>query len=65
MDQMIMGTEKAMRLLDGVRYPNRLEIIFLLGKGNPMNVGDISDQYIINRPAISHHLKILKDAGIG
>ncbi len=65
-NQMTMSTEKAMRLLDGVRDPNRLEIIFLLGKGAPLNVGDISDQFKskISRPAVSHHLKVLKDAGI-
>ncbi len=61
---MTMSKEKAMRLLDGVRDPNRLEIIFLLGQGTPMNVGDISDQFKISRPAVSHHLKVLKDAGI-
>ena len=64
MDLMTMSAENAMRLLDGVRDPNRLEIIFLLGKGNPMNVGDISDQFKISRPGVSHHLKVLKDAGI-
>ncbi len=63
---MTMSTEKAMRLLDGVRDPNRLEIIFLLGKGTPLNVGDISGKFKskISRPAVSHHLKVLKDAGI-
>ncbi len=64
MDQMTLTTDKAMQLLDGVRDPNRLEIIFLLGKGAPMNVGDIAGQFKISRPAISHHLKVLKDAGI-
>ncbi len=66
MNQMTMSTEKAMRLLDGMRDPNRLEIIFLLGKGTPMNVGDISDLFKskISRPAVSHHLKVLKNAGI-
>ncbi len=65
MDQMTLSTEKAMQLLDGVRDPNRLEIIFLLGKkGAPMNVGEISEQFKISRPAVSHHLKVLKDAGI-
>jgi DNA-binding transcriptional ArsR family regulator len=64
MNQLTMSRDGAMRLLDGVRDPNRLEIIFLLGKGRPMNVGEISSQFHISRPAISHHLKVLKDAGI-
>ena len=53
-----------MRLLDGVRDPIRWEIILLLGRGRAMNVGDITTQFRISRPAISHHLKVLKDAGI-
>ena len=54
----------SLRLLDGVRDPIRMEIILLLGKDSPMNVGDIASQFRISRPAISHHLKVLKDAGI-
>ena len=29
-----------------------------------MNVGEITTQFRVSRPAISHHLKVLKDAGI-
>jgi DNA-binding transcriptional ArsR family regulator len=64
MDQSLFNTGEMIRLLDGVRDPNRIEIIFLLGKGHSMNVSDIAAQFRISRPAISHHLKILKDAGI-
>ncbi len=57
-------TNEMVQLLDGIRDPNRIAIIFLLGKGGPMNVNDIAAQFHISRPAISHHLKVLKDAGI-
>jgi ArsR family transcriptional regulator len=53
-----------MRLLDGVRDSVRMEIILLLAKSSPMNVTDISARFKISRPAVSHHLKVLKDAGI-
>lgn len=53
-----------MALLDGIRDPIRIEIIFLLGSRKSMNVGDIAAQFKISRPAISHHLKVLKNAGI-
>jgi DNA-binding transcriptional ArsR family regulator len=56
--------EDSLRLLAGVRDPVRMEIILLLGKDSPMNVGEIASQFRISRPAISHHLKVLKDAGI-
>jgi ArsR family transcriptional regulator, arsenate/arsenite/antimonite-responsive transcriptional repressor len=64
MDIEKIGNDEVLRLLDGVRDPKRLEIILLLGKGKPMNVGEITTQFHISRPAISHHLKVLKDAGI-
>jgi len=56
--------EDLMRLLDGVRDPVRMEIILLLGQSKAMNVTDIAARFRISRPAISHHLKVLKDAGI-
>lgn len=43
--------------------PIRLQILFVL-KGDRSNVGDIATQFKMSRPAISHHLKVLKDAGI-
>ncbi len=52
------------RLLDGIRDSARLEIILLLGKSKAMNVTEIASHFKISRPAISHHLKVLKDAGI-
>ena len=64
MNQSLIHTDETMRLLDGICDPSRIEIIFLLGKDGPMNVSDIAAQFHISRPAISHHLKVLKDAGI-
>ncbi len=63
MERTAANIDEAMRLLDAVRDPIRVEIIFLLGRGGPMNVGEIAGQFRISRPAISHHLKVLKDAG--
>jgi ArsR family transcriptional regulator len=64
MSQTLFNSNEMMHLLDGVRDSTRMEIIFLLGKSKSMNVGDIAAQFHISRPAISHHLKVLKDAGI-
>ncbi len=52
------------RLLDAIRDSARLEIILLLGRSKAMNVTEIASHFHISRPAISHHLKVLKDAGI-
>ncbi len=64
MSETLIVTDEIIRLLDGIRDPNRIAIIALLGKSGPMNVNDIAAQFHISRPAISHHLKVLKDAGI-
>jgi DNA-binding transcriptional ArsR family regulator len=64
LDQTISFPADSQRLLDSIRDPVRMDIILLLGKASPMNVGDIASQFRISRPAISHHLKVLKDAGI-
>ncbi|MCB9102121.1 MAG: winged helix-turn-helix transcriptional regulator [Anaerolineales bacterium] len=43
--------------------PIRLQIVLLL-RDQPLNVGDIANQFNISRPAISHHLKVLKEAKV-
>lgn len=44
--------------------PTRLKILFLIGERGRMCVGDIAGQFKISRPAISHHLKVLKTCGL-
>ncbi|MGZ6267290.1 MAG: ArsR/SmtB family transcription factor [Candidatus Limnocylindrales bacterium] len=52
------------RLLDAAADPIRLNIVFLLAREQRMNVGDIAAHFPkISRPAVSHHLRVLKDAG--
>jgi DNA-binding transcriptional ArsR family regulator len=43
--------------------PSRKRIFELL-KGGPMHVGRIAEQLPISRPAVSQHLKVLKEAGL-
>lgn len=52
------------RLLDAAADPIRLNIVFLLAREQRLNVGDIAARFPkISRPAVSHHLRVLKDAG--
>ena len=44
--------------------PARQEIILLLSANERLNVSQITEQMHLSRPAISHHLKVLKDAGL-
>lgn len=52
------------RILEAVSDPTRMQIVFLLHDRTQLNVGEIARQFHISRPAISHHLRVLKDAGI-
>jgi len=43
--------------------PTRREIIESLAAGES-SFGDLADQFEMSRPAVSQHLKVLRDAGI-
>jgi len=43
--------------------PHRRAIVELLGSG-PRSVPEIADDLPISRPAVSRHLRLLKDAGL-
>ncbi len=55
--------EKALEALLATVEPTRLQILFLVGR-HPMCVSEIAERFRITRPAISHHLKVLKMYGI-
>ena len=60
----MLDPEHVKRFLTAVGDPNRLQILFIL-HGDKLNVGEIAAQFQkISRPAVSHHLKIMKDAGV-
>jgi ArsR family transcriptional regulator, arsenate/arsenite/antimonite-responsive transcriptional repressor len=44
--------------------PTRQRIIMLLAQTEELNVNTITEQLPLSRPAISHHLKILRQAGL-
>jgi DNA-binding transcriptional ArsR family regulator len=43
--------------------PNRRAIVELLGGGG-RSVGEVADELPISRPAVSRHLRLLKEAGL-
>ncbi len=43
--------------------PTRRRIVELLQKKD-LNAGEIADEFDISKPSISHHLEILKNAGL-
>ena len=43
--------------------PTRRAIFERLGRG-PSAVGELADEFPVSRPAVSQHLKVLKEAGL-
>jgi DNA-binding transcriptional ArsR family regulator len=48
---------------DALGDPNRRMIVELLGRGS-RSVQELADELPISRPAVSRHLRLLKDAGL-
>jgi DNA-binding transcriptional ArsR family regulator len=44
--------------------PARQQIVLLLAEHDRLNVNQITELMHLARPSISHHLKVLKDAGM-
>jgi ArsR family transcriptional regulator, arsenate/arsenite/antimonite-responsive transcriptional repressor len=51
------------RVFKALNDPTRREILELL-KERDMNAGEIADHFNISKPSISHHLDLLKQAGL-
>ncbi len=58
-----MGTYQSSRQLDALGDPTRRAIFERLAKG-PLAVVEIARNLPVSRPAVSQHLKVLKDAGL-
>jgi DNA-binding transcriptional ArsR family regulator len=52
-----------MEVFDAIAQPKRREILRLLA-GGEMSAGDVSARFDVTQPAISQHLKALKNAGL-
>jgi DNA-binding transcriptional ArsR family regulator len=53
----------AERVLTALADPTRRSIVERLAKG-PRSVGEIAKGMKVSRPAVSQHLKVLKEAGV-
>ncbi|NTV02829.1 MAG: winged helix-turn-helix transcriptional regulator [Chlorobiaceae bacterium] len=56
--------ESILDMLNALNDPTRQEIIFLFQKQPEFCVNDIARQFSLSRPAISHHLNLMKRAKI-
>ena len=52
-----------MEVFEAIAQPKRREILRLLADGE-MSAGDVASRFEVTQPAISQHLKVLKDTGL-
>ncbi|MBD2846384.1 winged helix-turn-helix transcriptional regulator [Paenibacillus sp. IB182496] len=63
-EQMDQQFKKYVPLLDALKDENRHAIILLLAQHKAgLNVNTIAEHIQLSRPAVSHHLKVLRQAG--
>ena len=68
----VMATENQVRkvarecslIFNALGDPNRQDILIMLETEGPLNVLQITERLNLARPTISHHLKILSNAGL-
>lgn len=60
----VHGLQDCMNIFLALADPVRQDIIRMLMETKRMNVSQIAEQSPMSRPTVSHHLKILKTAGI-
>ena len=52
-----------MEVFEAIAQPKRREILRLLA-GGELSAGEIASRFSVTQPAISQHLKVLKEAGL-
>lgn len=58
-----MTNASSARMLDALGDPTRRAVFERLA-GGPRAVGDLAEGLPVSRPAVSQHLRVLKDAGL-
>jgi DNA-binding transcriptional ArsR family regulator len=51
------------RTLAALADPTRRELVTLLARGE-LSAGDLADRFPVSRPAISRHLRVLRESGL-
>jgi ArsR family transcriptional regulator len=59
-----MNDRDLIRVLRALADPNRFRIVQELAQGGELCCGEVVARFGLSQPTISHHLKILADAGI-
>ena len=52
------------RALKAIADPTRFRMLQEIAEAGELSCGDVADRFDVSQPTISHHLKILLDAGL-
>lgn len=52
------------RLLEALAEPTRLQMVHLLSRTGELCVCDFTQAFDLGQPTISHHLRVLREAGV-
>ena len=52
-----------MEVFEAIAQPNRREILRLLSDGE-LSAGEVASRFAVTQPAISQHLKVLREVGL-
>lgn len=55
---------ESLPILQVLGDPHRQDILLHLSEDGRMTVNEITEKLTLSRPAVSHHLKLLKNAGV-
>ncbi len=58
-----MVTQKPTPVFDAIADPTRRAILDALRRG-PLSAGEIADLFPVSRPAVSRHVRVLRQAGL-
>jgi ArsR family transcriptional regulator, arsenate/arsenite/antimonite-responsive transcriptional repressor len=61
---MIMNDSELLRVLKALAHPKRFRMVQEIAAAGELSCGEIAEKFPVAQPTISHHLKILTDAGV-
>lgn len=59
-----MDDRQIIRILKALAEPNRFRMVQAIAAAGELSCGEVGTHFKLSQPTISHHLKILADAGI-
>lgn len=59
-----MDDRDLVRALKALADPKRFRMVQEIAKAGELSCGQVADRFHVSQPTVSHHLKILVDAGV-